>query len=25
MVDVGSKQTPAVRLTNMSDGEREKW
>lgn len=25
MVDVGSKQTPPVRLTNMSDGEREKW
>jgi TRAP-type transport system periplasmic protein len=25
MVDVGAKQTPAVRLTNMSAGEREKW
>jgi TRAP-type C4-dicarboxylate transport system substrate-binding protein len=25
MVEVGSKQTPAVRLTSMSQGEREKW
>jgi TRAP-type transport system periplasmic protein len=25
MVDVGAKQTPAVRLTNMSAGERDKW
>lgn len=25
MVDVGSKQTPPVRLSSMSDGEREKW
>ena len=25
MVDLGAKQTPAVRVTNMSAGEREKW
>jgi TRAP-type transport system periplasmic protein len=25
MAEVGAKQTPAVRITNMSGGEREKW
>jgi TRAP-type transport system periplasmic protein len=25
MAEVGAKQTPAVRVTNMSGGEREKW
>jgi len=25
MVDNGARQTPAVRITNMSAGEREKW
>jgi TRAP-type transport system periplasmic protein len=25
MVEVGAKQSPAVRVTNMSGGEREKW
>jgi TRAP-type C4-dicarboxylate transport system substrate-binding protein len=25
MVDVGAKQTPAVRLTSLSAGERDKW
>ncbi len=25
MVEVGARQTPSVRLTNMSGGEREKW
>ncbi len=25
MVENGAKQTPAVRVTNMSGGEREKW
>ncbi|WP_425260716.1 C4-dicarboxylate TRAP transporter substrate-binding protein [Rubrivivax sp. RP6-9] len=25
MVEVGARQTPAVRVTNLSAGEREKW
>jgi TRAP-type transport system periplasmic protein len=25
MAEVGAKQTPAVRVTNLSGGEREKW